>query len=191
MGTKDFGALDKFIARWRLSKVFSHITKGDKILDFGCGSQAYFLFAAEELLSEGVGIDYDVETKQLSPKLRTIGGKFEQQLPFESESFDKIVMLAVLEHIPLDKVDALIQEFKRILKPDGKMLFTTPTPLSKPVLEFMAYRLKIIVEAEIRDHKKYYNKGDVLALAKRNGLTLSSYATFQLGMNSVMTLTKS
>jgi cyclopropane fatty-acyl-phospholipid synthase-like methyltransferase len=190
MGTKDFGALDKFIARWRLSKVLSHIEKGDKVLDFGCGNQAFFLRAAEELLSEGIGIDYDVETQQLSPKLRTIGGKYEEQLPFESQYFDKIVMLAVLEHIPLDKVDALMQEFKRLLKPGGKLVFTTPTPLSKPVLEFMAYNLKIIVEAEIRDHKKYYNKNDVLELAQRNGLLLSSYATFQLGMNSVMTFSK-
>lgn len=190
MGTKDFGALDKFIARWRLGKVLSHINQGDKVLDFGCGSQAFFLLAAEELLSEGIGIDYDVDTRQISPKLRTIGGKYEKQLPFESASFDKIVMLAVLEHIPLDKVDSLMQEFVRILKPGGKLVFTTPTPLSKPVLEFMAYNLKIIVEAEIRDHKKYYNKTDAQELAQRNGLKLSSYATFQLGMNSVMTLNK-
>lgn len=190
MGTKDFKALDKFIARWRLGKVLSHINQGDKVLDFGCGNQAFFLLAAEELLSEGIGIDYDVETRQLSPKLRTIGGKYEEQLPFESQSFDKIVMLAVLEHIPLDKVDSLMQEFIRLLKPGGKLVFTTPTPLSKPVLEFMAYNLKIIVEAEIRDHKKYYNKTDAQELAHRNGLKLSSYANFQLGMNSVMTLNK-
>jgi hypothetical protein len=43
METKSFNKLDEFIANWRLSKVKKYVSKGDTVLDFGCGYQAYFL----------------------------------------------------------------------------------------------------------------------------------------------------
>ncbi|MBP6256774.1 hypothetical protein KA405_03490 [Patescibacteria group bacterium] len=35
---------------------------------------------------------------------------------------------------------------------------TTPSVWSQPVLELLAYRLHVISEEEIRDHKEYFDK---------------------------------
>lgn len=42
-------------------------------------------------------------------------------MPFKCE-FDKITMLAVLEHIELDIIDSIFPEFNRILYHGGKSL---------------------------------------------------------------------
>ena len=104
-------------------------------------------------------------------------------LPFPNESFEIITMLAVLEHLnyPL----AMLQEIARVLKPNGILLLTVPSHLAKPVLEFLAFRLKIVSEAEIADHKRYYNKRDLRELvASVPELTLTKHTYFQLGMNN-------
>jgi 2-polyprenyl-3-methyl-5-hydroxy-6-metoxy-1,4-benzoquinol methylase len=98
--------------------------------------------------------------------------------------------MAVLEHIPIDKVEALFKEFSRILNKNGKIILTTPTPLSQPLLEFLAYRLHIISEAEVRDHKKYYMRDDILLLSGSSDLKIIGYNTFELGLNSLCILEK-
>ena len=141
------------------------------------------------MIKKGVGIDYDVDNKTNSNLLfkKFI---FENRLPFKDESFDKVIMLAVLEHVETNKVELLFKEFKRILKKNGKVILTTPTPLSKPILEFLAYKLRIISECEIRDHKKYYTRNDIKELAEATNFLLDSYKLFQFGLNSSAILEK-
>lgn len=50
-------------------------------------------------------------------------------IPFPNESVDLIVAFEVVEHLS-DPYVAL-QEFERILKPNGTLILTTPTPRSK------------------------------------------------------------
>lgn len=189
MKTSEFNLLDKFIAKRRLNQIKPYVSKNDVVLDFGCGYQSYLLKNFEGMISEGIGLDYDVEPLK-TEKIEHLKFRFTDKFEFSNSKFDKIFMLAVLEHIPLDTIDKLMKEFTRILKDDGLMIFTTPTPKSKPVLEFLAYRLKIISEPEIRDHKKYYNEKDVIELCQRNGLVLKHYKTFQFGLNSMMVISK-
>lgn len=183
MDTKNFNIVDRLIAEMRLSKVLPYVEKGDVVLDFGCGNQGFFLNYVSPVIKKGVGIDYDVDNKTNSNLLfkKFI---FENRLPFKDESFDKVIMLAVLEHVETNKVDLLFKELKRVLKNNGKIVLTTPTPPSKPILEFLAYKLHIISENEIRDHKKYYCKKDVQKLIERCNLKIISYKLFQFRLNS-------
>ncbi len=104
-------------------------------------------------------------------------------LPFPNESFEVVTMLAVLEH--LHHPQAMLQEIARVLKPSGALVLTVPSHAAKPVLEFLAFRLKIVSEEEIRDHKRYYNKRDLRELvALIPELTLTKHTYFQLGMNN-------
>jgi cyclopropane fatty-acyl-phospholipid synthase-like methyltransferase len=182
VATKEFNIIDKLIAYLRSSRIKKYINNGDRVLDFGCGNQGYFLKYVREIINEGIGFDSEVENGNYD-NLMFIKFIFKNKLPDNIGKFDKIVMLAVLEHIEVNNVDNLLAEFKKVLKNKGQIILTTPTPISKPLLEILA-KLGIINNDEIADHKKYYSKTDITELAHKNKLKLVSYKLFQLGFNS-------
>jgi 2-polyprenyl-3-methyl-5-hydroxy-6-metoxy-1,4-benzoquinol methylase len=47
-------------------------------------------------------------------------------LPYADHTFDGIVFTEVLEHIAIKRPEDLLPDFKRVLKPDGLVLFSTP-----------------------------------------------------------------
>lgn len=111
-------------------------------------------------------------------------------LPFENESFEVVTMLAVIEH--LNYPIKMLKEIHRVLTPNGILLLTAPSHIAKPILEFLSYKLKIVSEAEIRDHKRYYNKRDLSeSIAKVKGLEMLTHSYFQCGMNNFAKVKKS
>lgn len=107
--------------------------------------------------------------------------------PMENKTFDTIAFLAVLEHI--EKYDTLtvLQKFKKALKPDGIVFLTTPTKMSKPLLEFLA-SVHILDKANIEEHKHYWTKEEIAELANQAGLQMVDYKKFQLGFNQMAIL---
>ncbi len=190
MGTKDFNALDLFICRWRSGMVRRHLRPASTVLDFGCGHQALFLLSVQRDIAHGIGLDYDAAPAQPAPNIEIQQFHFKDRFAFPDRSFDQVTILAVLEHIPLDQVDVLFREFRRILKDGGRVLLTTPTPAAKPLLEFLAFRLRIISRPEIADHKHYWSEADLRALAARTGFACSAYETFQFGLNCFAALNR-
>lgn len=189
MDTKNFNYIDKIIANLRLNRVTSFVDKNDCILDFGCGTRSLLLNKINKKIKLGVGLDYDVKSGK-EGNIEYINYKFNEKLPFDEKSFDKIFLLAVLEHISIKKVKKLFLEFKRVLKNNGKIIMTTPTPKSKKILEILAYKMKLISNKEIKDHKKYYDKNEIISLAKECNLQLTSYNLFQFGLNSLVVMIK-
>ncbi len=190
MGTKDFNALDLYICRWRSGVVRRELRPASALLDFGCGHQALFLRSVQRDLRLGIGLDYDAAPAKPAPNLEIRNFHFRDRFDYPDGFFDHVSILAVLEHIPLDQVDVLFREFHRILKAGGSVLLTTPTPASRPLLEFLAFKLRIISGPEIADHKHYWSREDIAALAARNGFAAPRYRTFQFGLNSFAGLDK-
>jgi SAM-dependent methyltransferase len=174
----------------KIGKMIKYIQMGDRMLDFGCGHQAYLLNHVKDRLKQGVGIDYDSNSHKIAPHIEVLNYHFKSQLPFEKSSFNKIFMLASLEHLAPETADRLFEEFSRVLTEDGKIILTTPTPLGKHILEFMAFRLGVISAEEVADHKKYYGKTDLEEFAHKHGYIINTYKTFQLGGNSLCVLEK-
>ncbi len=56
--------------------------------------------------------------------------------------------------------------------------------------EFHGFRLHIMNEEEILEHKHYYNKKEILSLLKKNGFVDIHYKKFCFGVNSVATAIK-
>jgi ubiquinone/menaquinone biosynthesis C-methylase UbiE len=113
----------------------------------------------------------------------------DNKLPFIDNSFQVVTMLAVLEHIENER--EILTEILRVLAPNGKLIITVPSILSQPILEFFAYRLKIISEDEIKDHKRYYDRKRLKKILIQDiGFRKFEHHYFQLGMNNFCTVLK-
>lgn len=102
--------------------------------------------------------------------------------PMKSRKFDRIISLAVIEHIEFDEVYNIFSKFKDCLKPNGLIFITTPTPQSKWLLEFFAF-INLLDKGNIREHKHYWKKEEIYELAEKSGFKVEKYKRFQLGFN--------
>lgn len=177
------------LLRWlRLRRVIAEIPEHAIVLDVGCGRTAAFLSAIESRIQSGYGVDFKVAEFQ-TDKLKTIQVHLGEKLPFDDASFDVVTMLAVLEHIEHEQ--AILREIHRVLKPGGKLVLTVPSVWAQPVLEFLSYRLKLVDEAEIRDHKRYYDRQKLKqVLIQVTGFGHFRHQYFQMWMNNFCTVIK-
>ncbi|HYN88482.1 MAG TPA: glycosyltransferase [Ardenticatenaceae bacterium] len=100
---------------------------GERVLDCGCG-MGFYLMAMGKLRSlRLVGFDGDLERlawarAEQVPAALTSGDI--HRLPFADESFDKVLMSEVLEHLPNDRI--ALREIYRILRPGGILAISVP-----------------------------------------------------------------
>lgn len=124
------------------------------VLDFGSGvGSNCVLFSSEKY----VGMDIDERrvtyaTKKY-PNYRFIHFH-EDKVPFQGQSFDYILMVAVLHHISSDKIAKYLNALTKILKPDGKMIILEPCFM--PRYRYRNWFMKIIDRGKfIRDQDGY------------------------------------
>jgi cyclopropane fatty-acyl-phospholipid synthase-like methyltransferase len=178
--------LEKVLRRWRLRRVDPHLPEGGSLLDLGCGWQAALLRHAAPRIRAGFGLDPKAEPADLPANVRVVHHRLEAvPWPLPEPQVDAVSMLAVLEHLDQDVADAVLSEVRRVLRSDGRLVLTVPTPSAKPVLEFLAFRLGVVNPDEIRDHKIYYDRGRLESSLARHGFAIERYRTFQLGWNSL------
>jgi len=178
---QEFNLLDKFIRHLRLREISPYLKKNDVVCDLGCGDGS-ILEALSLKIKEGYGIDKE-SSDYKKGNLRFIRGDIAKPLPFKNERFDAILFLAVLEH--LESPDFIFNEAGRILKRKGLFILTTPTPSSKPLLEFLAFKLGIISSREIKEHKHYYSKQELIKLSKKYNFKMIKLKQFCLGFNTL------
>jgi len=109
------------------------LDRDDIVLDVGAGTFQYTRYQDVKALfgidlpnvsDEGLGWTRNkLRHLPMQKGLYSIFGDCER-LPFRSDSFNKIVMIEVVEHIKRDNLAVL--ELARVLKQDGKLFITTP-----------------------------------------------------------------
>ena len=98
--------------------------------------------------------------------------------------------MASFEHIDPFVLINILSELSNKTSKDAIIFGTTPTPLGRPVLEFLSYRLKLIDESQIRDHEIYYDDFWFNKILSKTNWYLSYYRTFQFGLNSEFIFSK-
>ncbi len=187
-----FNAVDRFVRMMRSRRIRPCLSPTDLVLDFGCGQENWFLRSTAKAIASGIGIDPNLKELNHEPLASHIQAKRCTIEEFASEAttqFDVITWLAVIEHFQPEDTQSLLLTCRSLLKPDGKLILTTPTPSSKPILEFLAFKLRVISEEEIRDHKIYYDKLTMESILERSGFSMTEYQTFQFGLNSFIVAT--
>lgn len=115
-----------------LAKYVIEKFKPKSVLDVGC-ARGYLVKSFIDLGINAYGIDISAyainnSLSEVREKLRVCDIE-EENLPFNDNTFDVIIMTEVIEH--LKRYDVAIQEIKRVLKSDGIVYLTTPTPREK------------------------------------------------------------
>jgi hypothetical protein len=85
-----------------------------------------------------------------------------------------------------DKIKLLeLEECYRILKSEGVLVLTTPTPQAKPVLEILS-KLGILSRNAVVDHKHYFSGKEIKAILERVGFRRITAETFQFNLNNLV-----
>ncbi len=172
--------LEPFFRYTRVRQVLKYVQKNKSLLDIGCGSDFKFLKMASSKISEGFGLDKSA-TDTLYKNIRITNYDIEKTLPFEDSRFDTVTMLAVLEH--LKNPEDMVKECYRVMKEHSILIITVPSPKSKSLLEFLACKLKIASPAEIKDHKFYFSKDELIGMIKKSGFSSTKFKNYNFGMN--------
>jgi SAM-dependent methyltransferase len=118
-----FKALDRFDLRFaRTMWVYDNVREKASVLDVGCGAGMLALLKRKNVTLVGVDLsDECVAAARRNGYDETARAEL-KSLPFPDASFDYVVSLDVIGHIPAEDKDEVLAEIKRVLKPDGVTL---------------------------------------------------------------------
>jgi SAM-dependent methyltransferase len=195
--TRGTGLLERFLAVRRavtVDRLIPSRCRDGRILDIGCGS--YPLFLERCTVREKYGIDKSVDKIFTNQPMKGISLKcldieLFDILPFESDYYDVVTMLAVFEHIDPICLVRLHKEIHRILKPTGIYVMTTPAPWTDGLLHLMA-RTGLVSHEEIHEHKGAYDSAKIVRILLDSNFERKNihYGTFELFMNTWTTAVK-
>ncbi len=103
-------------------------------------------------------------------------------IPAPNDSFDGVYNLGVLEHFPADDIVRALSEFRRVLKPGGKVLLFWPPRygLSVQAIRVLHFILNRIMRRNVRLHPDepslVRSRADAKQYLERAGLELVDYA---------------
>lgn len=177
--------LEGLFQKLRFSSVDKYIKNNSKLLDLGCGFKGSFLINQKSKISEGTGYDLKVTKQKITNNIKLFSKRLDKNLNLPRNYYDVVTSLAVVEH--LDNPEQMIRQVYTTLKNSGSLILTTPSPISKKVLEFLAYRLHIVSEQEIKDHKKYHSLEDLQKMLISAGFKKKNtyLKSFGLGFNNL------
>ncbi|KKS16748.1 MAG: methyltransferase type 11 [candidate division WWE3 bacterium GW2011_GWC1_41_7] len=115
-----------------LSHRFSELCGNDAVvLDAGCGNGNYIIDENRGNIAWAVGVDVSADYTSKNICLDDIKTADLGKLPFESDKFDMVTSLWVLEH--LENPLRVFGEIHRVLKPGGVFMFATPNKSFLPL----------------------------------------------------------
>jgi SAM-dependent methyltransferase len=135
------------------------------ILDVGCGTGANLKMLAAYGQAEGVDISPQAVEFCRERGLDSVRLGAIEHLPYESNSFDLVTALDVVEH--LDDDVAGLREMRRVLRPDGRLLVFVP-----------AFMFLWGVQDDVSNHRRRYTLPKLLRAVEAAGFSIewSSYA---------------
>src|SRR5689334_13246360 len=127
-GEVDIDLLNEHIARYTFA---SRLARGKRVLDAGCGA-GYGSAELAHTAASVVGVDVAAEAVDFAranyrlPNLSFVQGSC-AALPHPDGVFDLVVAFEVIEH--LENYSALLLEARRVLRPNGQFIVSTPNKL--------------------------------------------------------------
>jgi SAM-dependent methyltransferase len=136
-----------------------------RILDIGCGTGGNLETLSGFGRAEGVDISSEALDFCRARGLNNVRQGAAETLPYESESFDLVTGLDVVEH--LDDDVAGLREMRRVLRPGGRMLLFVP-----------AFMFLWGVQDDVSHHRRRYTLSGLKQKLQQAGMNVerASYA---------------
>lgn len=122
----------------------------ERVLDVGCGTGIYYPPLVERSDAPDKPIQYyglDFSAGMLDRHMAGDEGYLAiadvQEIPYADSSFDVVMANHMLYHV--SDIERAIQEFKRVLKPDGVIMATTNSLQTMPELQVLMRRAIILL----------------------------------------------
>ena len=106
--------------------------KNKSVLDYGCGPG----YLSERLLQRGIqaaGLEFSKESCDKArqrcakyPAFTQIVQAEGMPTPIPDSSIDVVLLVEVIEHLLRDELNPTLQDIRRIVKPEGRVVITTP-----------------------------------------------------------------
>ena len=158
-----------------------HLKAGSHILEIGCGA-GNLLLQATVPGSFPVALDLSMqaltfvrsrleEAKSIAeaPSGFACTQAIGEFLPLKDESFDCVLMSEVIEHLEAPQIS--IREATRVLRPDGRLLITTPNYRSFwPLMEWTVDRLNMAPKMAGEQHISRFHPSSLKSLLIESGL---------------------
>ena len=140
-------------------------TSSPSILDVGCGTGANLKMLAAYGKAEGVDISPQAVEFCRQRGLDSVKLGAAEDLPYKDDSFELVTALDVIEH--LDDDVAGLQEMRRVLRRDGRILLFVP-----------AFMFLWGVQDDVSNHRRRYTLPSLLKAVEAAGFSVewSSYA---------------
>ena len=140
-------------------------------LDIGCGPGTFVATLGGETRSRGIDIaKQQIEFAQecYGRPGRTFEVAGDPPLPYDDDAFDVVTIIELIEHLPPEQNLELIKEALRVLRPQGKLLISTPNYGSAwPLVEALVNRLGPTSYED--QHITHYRKSTIRNLLERAG----------------------
>ncbi len=180
--------LSGYLARARLSRIQKYL--GKRVLDVGCGHGELLDFLSPEVESV-VLLDRSPERHdrlQLRIAKARISAEFvlgdieKSDTDLMTGSFDTVVMAALLEHLKSPVV--VLTKIHKLLKRNGRLLITTPTPLGGRI-HWVGSHLGLTHPEAAREHEQFYDFDSLEPMMTDAGFAIEQYERFLGGLNQL------
>jgi 2-polyprenyl-3-methyl-5-hydroxy-6-metoxy-1,4-benzoquinol methylase len=165
------------VGRRRLRTLLALLGRGPagvRLLDVGCSSGA-FLETARQAGLDAEGVELSPEAAQTARRagFRVFTGRLEDAR-FPDAVFDAIALIELVEHLPDPR--ALLEEGRRILRPGGIVMITTPNGASLTA-RAMGARWGVFSLTGMGGHVSFFNPRSLRMLAERTGFEVAKLET--------------
>lgn len=136
-----------------IREVYSAAGPG-KVLDIGCGTGEYSgCFHAGEYTGIDISEDYIKYAKKIKQ------GDFQvmdaTKISFSSDSFDFILIAAILHHLTDEETGRVLAEARRVLKPSGKILIMEDAKIPSLDTSIVKFVQSFDIGEHIRNPEEY------------------------------------
>jgi len=147
--------------------------EGVNVLDVGCGTGLHLeLYALSGCRISGI----DLSSAMLEIARKRLGDEADLreadaiELPFEDGAFKVVLASLFLHEHPPETRLAILEEMKRVMKPDGRMLITDFHP--GPFKGFLGFRMNVAITVAERIAGREHSRNSRYFLANRGMIPL-------------------